>query len=143
MPRATAAVRPRVLSGATALVFGGGLALYQMTSLVLGPPAARQLNLSLTIPVAEPTERAEPAAANASFVIGAVAPLLRLPSGAGRSATPSHRPAMSTPAVASASLQGPTVVKASPAPSAAPRPAAEAPAHVPPTPPAPLEEEPD
>ncbi len=35
------------------LLFGGGFALYQITSLVLGPAGSRAFHLSLTIPVIE------------------------------------------------------------------------------------------
>jgi hypothetical protein len=51
-----------------------------MTSLVLGPPAARQLQLSLSIPLIEPADRAATPASNATVVIGAhVAPSPRPP----------------------------------------------------------------
>ncbi len=58
MPGFTAVAGRRALSAVTLLVFGGGLALYQMTSLVLGPAGSREFHLSLTIPVVE--ELAEP-----------------------------------------------------------------------------------
>ncbi len=47
----------RVLSAGTVLIACGGLALYQMTSLVLGPGGSRQLHVSLTI--ADPEERSD------------------------------------------------------------------------------------
>jgi hypothetical protein len=49
----------RVISAGTVLVVGGGLALYQMTSLVLGPGGSRQLNLSLAVPAVDTQERTE------------------------------------------------------------------------------------
>jgi hypothetical protein len=49
----------RVISVGTVLVVGGGLALYQMTSLVLGPGASRQLHLSLAVPAVDTQERTE------------------------------------------------------------------------------------
>jgi len=127
----TAAARQRALSGATALVFGGGLALYQATSLVLGPPAVRQLPLSLSIPVDEPVDRAEPGWANAPLVIGALAPLVVAQPVAGRRATQRHQQPAIAPAVVHAA---PTVM---PSPSAVPRPSAPPP-HVVPSPQPPL-----
>lgn len=53
MPGFTAVAGRGALSAGTLLVFGGGLALYQMTSLVLGPAGSREFHLSLTIPVVE------------------------------------------------------------------------------------------
>ena len=49
----------RALSAGILLIAGGGLALYQMTSLVLGPGGSRELHISLTVPSADPDERAE------------------------------------------------------------------------------------
>ncbi len=50
MPGITAVANRRARSASILLVFGGGLALYQMTSLVLGPAGSRQLDLALSIP---------------------------------------------------------------------------------------------
>jgi hypothetical protein len=55
----TAGASRWALSAGTVLVLGGGLALYQVTSLVLGPAGSRQLNISLTVPafaVDDPSE---------------------------------------------------------------------------------------
>ncbi len=49
----------RALSAGILLIAGGGLALYQVTSLVLGPGGSRELHISLTVPSADPDERAE------------------------------------------------------------------------------------
>jgi hypothetical protein len=122
MQRTAAAVGHRTLSGATALVFGGGLALYQLTSLVLGPPAARQLHLSLNIPLLEPTDRAETVAPNVTVVLGTAAPVVGRPSPAGRSATPRHGVAVTAATVVPPSVPTIPVLTVTPVPSAAPRP---------------------
>src|SRR5260370_824207 len=49
----------RAYSAGSLLLAVGGLALYQMTSLVLGPGGSRQLHLSLSVPAADPAERNE------------------------------------------------------------------------------------
>jgi hypothetical protein len=72
MPAITAAATGRGLSGAL-LAVGGGLALYQLTSLVLGPAGSRQLQLSLTIPAAEVAEPSLPPASGANLIIGSLA----------------------------------------------------------------------
>ncbi len=69
MPGFTAVASRRALSAGTLLVFGGGLALYQMTSLVLGPAGSRELHLSLTIPAVE-EELFEPATSNLNLGLG-------------------------------------------------------------------------
>jgi hypothetical protein len=69
MQRFSAVASRRALSVGTVLVFAGGLALYQMTSLVLGPAGSRELHLSLTIPAVE-DERSEPKTSGAHFAIG-------------------------------------------------------------------------
>lgn len=56
-------------AGAT-LVVGTGLALYQLTSLVLGPVSSRQLDMSLTIPAVEAQDLSEPMPANVTVVVG-------------------------------------------------------------------------
>jgi hypothetical protein len=62
--------RGRALSAGTMLVFGGGLALYQMTSLVLGPAGSRQLHLSLAIPAVEVQDLSEPLTSSINVVLG-------------------------------------------------------------------------
>jgi len=49
----------RALSAGVLMIAGGGLALYQMTSLVLGPGGIREVHISLTVPSADPDERTE------------------------------------------------------------------------------------
>jgi len=48
-----AVVGQRGLSAGTLLIAAGGLTLYQMTSLVLGPAGSRELHLSLAIPAVD------------------------------------------------------------------------------------------
>jgi hypothetical protein len=70
MPRTSGVARGRALSTGTMLVFGGGLALYQMTSLVLGPVGSRQLQLSLTIPAVQVQDLSEPLTSSINVVLG-------------------------------------------------------------------------
>src|ERR1700736_1266977 len=60
----------RVISAGTVLVVGAGLALYQMTSLVLGPGASRQPHLSLTVPAVDAAERTESWTSSGKLVLG-------------------------------------------------------------------------
>ncbi len=70
----------RALSAGILLIAGGGLALYQMTSLVLGPGGSRQLHVSLTVPSADPDERAESWGNNHALgMVVAPAPLVTAP----------------------------------------------------------------
>jgi hypothetical protein len=64
------AARGRALSAGTMLVLAGGLALYQMTSLVLGPAGSRQLHLSLTIPAVQVQDLSEPLTSSIKVVLG-------------------------------------------------------------------------
>jgi hypothetical protein len=108
----------RVISAGTVLVIGGGLALYQMTSLVLGPGGSRQLHLSLAVPVVDTAERTESWASSGKLVLG----MLATPAPAARTSTKSsvaHRVA-STPAASVAAA--PAAPVASPVPVASPRP---------------------
>lgn len=70
MPGISGVSRGRALSAGTMLVFGGGLALYQMTSLVLGPVGSRQLHLSLTIPAVQVQDLSEPLTSSINVVLG-------------------------------------------------------------------------
>jgi hypothetical protein len=70
MPGLQGVASGRELSAGAVLVFCGGLALYQMTSLVLGPVNSRQLNLSLTIPAVDVQDLSEPLASNIRVVVG-------------------------------------------------------------------------
>ena len=66
----TAVAGRRALSAGTLLVFGGGLVLYQVTSLMLGPAASREFHLSLMIPTVDQDELSEPMTSSVNLVIG-------------------------------------------------------------------------
>lgn len=66
----TAVASRRALSAGTLLVFGGGLVLYQMTSLVLGPAGSRQFHLSLSIPTVDQDELSEPITSSVNVALG-------------------------------------------------------------------------
>jgi len=63
MPTDISLARHQAFSVVTLLILGSGLALYQMTSLVLGPAGSRQLDLSLSIPTVETHDLAPAASA--------------------------------------------------------------------------------
>lgn len=69
MPGFTAVASRRILSAGTMLVFGGGLALYQMTSLVWGPAGSRDFHLSLSISAVE-DELSEPNSGDFNLELG-------------------------------------------------------------------------
>lgn len=59
----------------TVFLFGGGLALYQMTALVLGAPTTtRQLDISLNLPSITTDEFAQPFEDSLHLVVGTLAP---------------------------------------------------------------------
>jgi len=60
----------RVLSGGAMLVLGAGLALFQLTSLVLGPAGSRQLDFSLTIPAVDGQDLSASPARAITLVVG-------------------------------------------------------------------------
>lgn len=70
MPDALSLRGGRSVSMGALLALGGGLALYQMTSLVLGPDSSRQLPLSLSIPVTQVEELSDQMASNVNLVLG-------------------------------------------------------------------------
>ena len=90
-----------------------GLALYQLTSLVLGPVSTRQLDLSLTIPAVEVQDLTEPMAPTIKVVVGT-------------RATPAPPPSQAMRVVASPRAAPAPTPKASsrPLPSAVPTPKA-------------------
>jgi hypothetical protein len=109
MPGVQGVASGRVLSAGATLVIGAGLALYQLTSLVLGPDANRQLDFSLTIPAVEGQDLSEPPAPAITFVVGTqVAPAAH----AARVSTSRRAVAVATPR---ASSQPRPAVFASPA----------------------------
>ena len=70
MPAIPGVASGRILSAGGLLVVAAGFALYQLTSLVLGPVSTRQLDLSLTIPAVEVQDLSEPLAPTISVVVG-------------------------------------------------------------------------
>jgi hypothetical protein len=70
----------RGLSAGTLLIAAGGLALYQMTSLVLGPAGSRELHLSLAIPAVDADDVSEAAAPSGSHTLGMVVAITPAPS---------------------------------------------------------------
>jgi hypothetical protein len=67
---------PRGISAVTLFVFGGGLALYQMTALVLGGPSAtRQLDISLNVPSITSDDLSVPLETGFHLVLGTLAPV--------------------------------------------------------------------
>jgi hypothetical protein len=70
MPGVCGVARGRIVSAGATLVVGAGLALYQLTSLVLGPVSSRQLDLSLTIPAVELQDLSDPNASTVKLVVG-------------------------------------------------------------------------
>jgi len=63
----------RAYSAGTLLLAVGGLTLYQMTSLVLGPGGSRQLHLSLSVPAADADERNESWTPSVTLALGTLA----------------------------------------------------------------------
>jgi hypothetical protein len=70
MPKVHGVAGGRIVPGGATLVFGAGLALYQLTSLVLGPVGSRQLDLSLSIPAVELQDLSDPNASTLKLVVG-------------------------------------------------------------------------
>jgi len=60
----------RTLSMGTLVIAGAVLALYQLTSLVLGPAGSRQLHLSLTVPAADTEEHIESWTSSGKLALG-------------------------------------------------------------------------
>jgi len=75
MPADIGLARGQAFSAAMVLILGCGLALYQMTSLMLGTAGSRQLDLSLSIPTVESRDFAEPLATKAGVIGSLVTPL--------------------------------------------------------------------
>jgi len=87
MPATTAGATHRALSGGALLAVGGGLALFQLTSLALGPAGSRELHLSLTIPVAEVDEPSLGPTIRANLVLGTLTAPAAAPPAAPHSAS--------------------------------------------------------
>jgi hypothetical protein len=80
MPPIPGVASGRIVSAGAAFVIGAGLALYQLTSLVLAPVSSRQLDLSLTIPAVEAQDLSERMIGNVKIVVGTLAPAPKTPS---------------------------------------------------------------
>ena len=70
----------RGLSLGSLLIAVGGLTLYQMTSLVLGPAGSRELHLSLAIPAVDADDVLEVATPSGSRALGMVVAITPAPS---------------------------------------------------------------
>lgn len=71
------AVRSKAVSAGTLLLVSGGLALYQVTSLVLAPQAVRQINLSLSVPAVNAEEPGAPLGGDVTVVLGELAAIVK------------------------------------------------------------------
>jgi hypothetical protein len=111
MPTDISLARPQAFSAATLLILGSGLALYQMTSLMLGPAGSRQLDLSLSLPTLETHELAESPAASGAVIGNLVIPV---PLASGSSAVPAHRATSRTAAPPKTTSVAPAPVVAPP-----------------------------
>jgi hypothetical protein len=69
----TAVASQRAFSAGSLLIAAGGLALYQMTSLVLGPAGSRELHLSLNVSAADQDTNNESWAAGTRLSLGSLA----------------------------------------------------------------------
>jgi hypothetical protein len=107
MPGVRGAANRRIVSAGATLVFGAGLALYQLTSLVLGPVGSRQLDFSLTIPAIELQDLSDSNASTVKLVVGTRATAAAPTSHAIRAAASSHAATVPTPKPSSRPL--PTV----------------------------------
>lgn len=74
MPDATVMRSGRSVSMGALLALGSGLALYQLTSLVLGPAGSRSLPLSLSLPVTEVEDLSDPVTSNVNLILGSLMP---------------------------------------------------------------------
>jgi hypothetical protein len=70
MPGVQGVASGRLLTAGAIVVFGAGLALFQLTSLLLGPVSSRQLDFSLTIPTVEGQDLSEQAAPTIPVMVG-------------------------------------------------------------------------
>jgi hypothetical protein len=71
------AVRSKAVSAGTLLLVSCGLALYQVTSLVLAPQAVRQINLSLSVPAVNAEEPGAPLGRDVTLVLGELAAIVK------------------------------------------------------------------
>lgn len=106
-----AAAGRRGLSAGTVAIVAGGLALFQMTSLMLGPAPGLELQISMAIPGGEPDEIVGPERPDSGAVIGT---LMTTTPASGATPAPQvrHRPPLAAFSVTPAA---PTAVVAPPA----------------------------
>ena len=104
MPGAHSVANGRMVSAGATLVFGAGLALYQLTSLVLGPASSRQLDLSLTVPSIELQDLSDPNASTVKLVVGTHATPAAPASHATRAAASARATSVPTPKASSLPL---------------------------------------
>ena len=105
----TAVAGQRGLSAGALLIAAGGLTLYQMTSLVLGPAGSRELHLSLAIPMVDADDLSDAARPGSSQTLGMVVAV-----GPAPSATSSRQAVRLTAQPRPAATPAPTVVVAPP-----------------------------
>ncbi len=115
----TAVAGQRPLSMGTLLIAAGALALYQMTSLVLGPAGSRQLHLSLNLPAVEPDDRSQSWSAGPNLSLGTLAPLSPAVSTPARPIV-THRASVTQPAHRYGAPATPVAVAVAPQPPIAP-----------------------
>ena len=90
----------RGMKAGTLMIAAGGLAVYQMTSLVLGPAGIRELHLSLAIPTVDADELSDASRPSANPVLGLSVATAAPSATVSRQAL--QRPAPSQPAVSAA-----------------------------------------
>jgi len=106
----------RAYSMGTLLIAAGGLALYQMTSLVLGPGGSRELQLSLAIPAADGDDLSDAARPSGNQMLGSAFVVAAAPS-ATPSAQARPRPAQPRASAAPAPVSIVATSTATPVPS--------------------------
>ena len=110
----------RVLSAGTLLIAGGGLGLYQMTSLMLGPAGSRELHFSLSVPAVDQVEPSESSTMGNTFSLGTL--VGRAPAASVRPASNVSRRASATPAPQRAAAPVPPVAPQPPSTHPSPSP---------------------
>ncbi len=109
----------RGIRAGTLMIAAGGLALYQMTSLVLGPAGSRELHVSLAIPMVDSDELSDAGRPSGNQVLGVAVAVTAAPS-ATASRQARRRPAQPQATVWPASAPIVATTPALPVPSEAP-----------------------
>ena len=110
----------RALSLGSLVIAGAVLALYQMTSLVLGPGGSRELHFSLTVPAVTQDEPSESSTMGNTFSLGTL--VGRAPAASVRPASNVSRRASATPAPQRAAAPVPPVAPQPPSTHPSPSP---------------------